>query len=164
MDLIRTEADRRLLQVLRDQIDKDWPVLLRYIDDGLSDVSVMRFKQAGLLRELEGGAYEIIVDELDKLTESQPETPAGPALLKATDPEARAYRERNSWCDKHFASSQYNITPQQLHRASQSEKGLYGVSIAKKKAEHGLLVYQAADLKRLSDAIDKAREEREERE
>lgn len=69
MDLIRTDADRHLLNELRRLIAEDWPVLLRYNGDGISDVSVRRFEQAGLLQRTGSSDYNIVVAALERLTE-----------------------------------------------------------------------------------------------
>ncbi len=155
-----TACDRKLLEQMRRNLADYFPYILRTLGDGLSEVSVARFEQAGLLRKRGEGAYDIVIAALEAVDNS-PEQPAGPALLKESDPESCAYRERNSWCDKHFACKRYGITPQQLNRASRQANGLYGVAIAGRKAEHGLLVYLAADLQRLANVLDRAREDRE---
>jgi len=167
---IATDADRALFKHLNEQIAADTPFFWGHLIGPdcpqWSDVSIHRFLQAGLIKKTTHH-FEIVIEAVERAAKEVLE-PLGSLddergqadLLRATDPEAAAFRYQGKWCTAKFAKERYGIMAQQLTRASTQEKGLRGITITRRKAQVSegkrgqVLVYHAGDLKRLADALD----------
>ena len=162
---LTTDADRDLMQHLREQLAADTPYFWGHIRGNdaheWSAVSVARFVQNGVLIPRTFGSYDIVVDAVEKLASAWQDTePTGERLLQASDPEAKAFRDPKHWCTAAYAQQRYGIKAQQLTRASKQENGLGGIIVNRSRAQVDkgrrgqVWVYHAGDLQRLANHLD----------
>lgn len=85
------------------------------------------------------------------------------AILKESDPEAKAFRDGKKWCTADYAAERFRIQAPQLTKAATNAKGLYDVPVERKRAQIGIgkegiqFVYHAGSLQLLRDAIGRAK-------
>lgn len=154
---LTTEADRDLMEHLREQLAADTPYFWWAIGPDAQDwseVSIARFVQSGVLILRASGSYDIVVDAVEKLASAGQDTePTGERLLQASDPEAKQFMHRGQWATAGLALERFDIKGPQLSKAATRANGLYKIKIERRKNSDGLFVYHLGGLQLLKDAI-----------